>query len=225
VIMNINIDRDEVLRYLGYRNQEIDPGTNSLIDEAVSETLLNLSKHYTYRIFDLERKEGRINLLQSRISLTGKGISSHLEGAEKCAVMALTLGVKIDEKLRLYTKTEVTKALIMDACATVAVESLAEKVEEKIRHAANDEGLFLTERFSPGYSDLPITVQPEIIKALDAHRKIGLSATESCLLIPQKSVTAVAGFIQKERGKRIKDCEDCSKYKDCLFRKEGKKCD
>jgi len=56
--------------------------------------------------------------------------------------MALTLGVKIDEKLRLYTKTEVTKALIMDACATVAVESLAEKVEEKIRHAANDEGLF-----------------------------------------------------------------------------------
>ena len=140
--MNINIDRDEVLRYLGYRNQEIDSGTNSLIDEAVSETLLNLSKHYTYRIFDLERKDGRINLLQGRIALTGKGIFSHLEGAEKCAVMALTLGVKIDEKLRLYSRTDVTRALIMDACATAAVESLAEKVEVEIRQAANDEGLF-----------------------------------------------------------------------------------
>jgi len=73
VIMNINIDRDEVLRYLGYRNQEIDPGTNSLIDEAVSETLLNLSKHYTYRIFDLERKEGRINLLQKQDISNGEG--------------------------------------------------------------------------------------------------------------------------------------------------------
>ncbi len=224
-MMDILIDRKEVLRYLGYRNQKIDPGTNTLIDESVTEVLGALSVFYTYRIFDLERKDGKINLLQGRVSLMGNGIHSHLEGAGKCAVMALTLGAKIDERLRLYSRTDVTRALIIDACATAAVESLAENVEEEINQIAKDEGLFLTERFSPGYSDLPITVQPEIITALDALKKIGLSVTESCLLIPQKSVTAIVGFIEKKRGNRVKECGDCSKHDDCLFRREGKKCD
>jgi len=222
--MDIVIDRNEVLRYLGYKDQEIDPGTTALINDSVSEILENLSKHYTYGIFNLERKEGGISLSQSRINLVGSGIANHLEGAQKCAVMALTLGAKIDKKLRLYSRTEVTRALIMDACATAAVESLADQVEEKINSAAKDEGLFLTERFSPGYSDLPLTVQPDIIHALDAHRKIGLSVTESCLLIPQKSVTAIVGFIKQERKKLVRDCKDCNKYNDCLFRREGKHC-
>lgn len=222
--MEIVVDRNEVLRYLGHRGQDIDENIKRLIDLSVSEVMAALSLNYIYKFFDLGKSSGGIELIQAKLVLPGKGISAHLSGAVKCAVMALTLGPKIDEKLRLYSRTDVTRALIMDACATAAVESLADQVEQEIRSEAKTEGFFLTERFSPGYSDLPISVQRDVIQILDARKKIGLSVTDSCLLVPQKSVTAVAGFIGSEHEKRLKTCRDCNKYKECLFRKEGKHC-
>jgi cobalamin-dependent methionine synthase I len=55
----------------------------------------------------------------------------------------------------------------------------------------------LVSRYSPGYGDLPLEMQREIIRALDCGRTIGVTLTESLLMQPSKSVTAVIGM--KER--------------------------
>lgn len=223
-VMKIVVDRNEVLRYLGHRDQKIDENTCQLIETSVSEVLATLSRNYVYRIFALESADSGVQLARGRLVLSGTAIRLHLKGAVRCAVMALTLGPKIDEKIRLYSRTDVTRALVLDACATAAVESLADHVEAEIRTVAKTEGFFLTERFSPGYGDLPITVQPDIIRILAAREKIGLSVTDSCLLVPQKSVTAVAGIVGHVPEKHLKTCRDCNKYKECSFRREGKHC-
>ena len=44
---------------------------------------------------------------------------------------------------------------------------------------------------SPGYGDLPLSLSRTIISELDATKKIGVSITESDLLVPSKSVTAI----------------------------------
>ena len=73
-------------------------------------------------------------------------------------------------------------------------------------------------RFSPGYGDFDIHHQEEILRMLDAHKKIGLSMTESYMLTPTKSVTALIGFAEKEMDCPKSGCEVCEK-KDCIYRR------
>ena len=46
-------------------------------------------------------------------------------------------------------------------------------------------------RRSPGYGELPLELSREILTKLDATRRLGVSLTESLLLVPTKSVTAL----------------------------------
>ena len=48
-------------------------------------------------------------------------------------------------------------------------------------------------RDSPGYGDFPLEAQREILVILDTPRKIGVSLTDSLLMVPSKSVSAVIG--------------------------------
>ena len=83
---------------------------------------------------------------------------------------------------------------------------------------------FLTDRFSPGYGDLPLSLQPEICSALDAARRLGLHVTEHFLLNPSKSVTAVIGLSDRPQMARIRGCGHCAMYETCALRKGGKRC-
>jgi hypothetical protein len=223
--MEIVIDRNEVLRYLGYQNQKIDEATDNLIDDSIREVSEDISERYVYRIFDIETEGGAVKLKNCSVVLPGSNICSHLTGAVKCAVMAVTIGNKIDEKIRYYSRINLTRGLIVDACATAAVESLCDKVEEELKEIAKEKGLFLTSRYSPGYGNLPITLQPDILNILDAHKKIGLSVTESFIMTPRKSVTAIAGFVKEKPEKKPISCTECDKYEDCIYRREGKHCE
>ena len=58
-------------------------------------------------------------------------------------------------------------------------------------------------RFSPGYADLPLEVGREIVKRLGADVRLGIGFTESGLMIPRKSVSAIVCVRDK-----IGDTED-----------------
>ncbi|MBO4769751.1 MAG: Vitamin B12 dependent methionine synthase activation subunit, partial [Clostridia bacterium] len=51
----------------------------------------------------------------------------------------------------------------------------------------------LTTRFSPGYGDLDIFSQKIFLSVLDASRLAGITLSESMLMSPSKSVTALCG--------------------------------
>ena len=55
-------------------------------------------------------------------------------------------------------------------------------------------GLALTERFSPGFGDLPLELQRQVTEALDCPRSLGITLGESLLMTPSKSVTAIIGM-------------------------------
>ena len=57
---------------------------------------------------------------------------------------------------------------------------------------------YLRPRFSPGYGDLPLALQADVFWALDCTSKIGVSLSESLIMSPQKSVTAIIGISEKE---------------------------
>jgi cobalamin-dependent methionine synthase I len=52
----------------------------------------------------------------------------------------------------------------------------------------------LRPRFSPGFGDLPLSLQPEILAITNARKNLSITLDEGCLMSPSKSVTAFAGI-------------------------------
>ena len=84
---------------------------------------------------------------------------------------------------------------------------------------AAEEGLYLRPRFSPGYGDLPLSCQPDFCRVLEAEKTVGITLTESFLMMPSKSVTAVIGVSKIAAGCVKEGCEVCSN-KNCLYRRD-----
>lgn len=221
----MKIDIQEVLRYLGYNNQIIDNSTAENIEECLLEIQQLTEGEYTYKFFELQKAEEKIALLQTNLAFHSADIQAHLAKSTKCILLAATLGLAVEQRIYFYSRLNLTKAVILDACASAFIEALCDEVEKEIQVLTQKEGYYLTTRYSPGYGDFSLEVQPQIISVLDAYHKIGLSATENYLLLPRKSVTALIG-LQKEpllsNNPRDK-CQACPDV-ECQYRKEGKKC-
>lgn len=104
------------------------------------------------------------------------------------------------------------------------MEEIADLAEKELEQIVVKEGYHLTWRFSPGYGDLPLETQKTLIQVLDTHRKIGVSLTESCLMMPSKSVTAILGISDTKRDIRENKCDFCNNRERCAFRKKGTRC-
>ena len=214
------IDKKEALRYMGYSGQSIDDNLQQLLDACISEVMNISKKSFVYEIFDIDRTGEGLCLKGTTLTLSGEDIHAHLSKAEKCAVMAVTLGLEVDKRISLYSKTDLTKGLIFDACAAAAVESLCDMVQGEIEAEAKSMGLEITTRYSPGYGDFSIEIQKEIAKVLKTYSRIGLSVNESSIMIPRKSVTAFIGIQREKCNEKNHKCKDC-KDKHCMFRKDG----
>ncbi|MBU3092029.1 methionine synthase [Clostridium sp. CM028] len=220
------IDKQEVLRYLGYKNQIINKSIIDLVDECCGEIIDICKENFVYEIFDIERKNDQIFLLGSTLVLKDADIINLLVNSRKCVVMAATLGINVDSRISYYSRFNITKGLIMDACATTAIETLCNELQDEIMKNALIDNLHITTRYSPGYGDFSIDNGSEILNVLDAYKKIGLSITENSIMIPRKSVTALIGLSEVASLKSIDKLQKCKicKNKNCEFRKDGRYC-
>lgn len=222
--LKLDINKEEVLRYLGYKGQDIDRNINAEIDECRKEIKNIIMPRVVYSYKEIRQSNEGVEVINTNLILEGKDIHEHLKNSKQCALMAVTLGNEIERKTRLYEKTNLTKAIILDACATTAVEEICDIVESDIRKKVIQEGMDITFRYSPGYGDLPLDVQNSFLRALDAQKKIGLTVSENNLLFPRKSVTAIIGIIDNGIEKKRKSCKECNNYEKCSFRREGENC-
>ena len=128
---------------------------------------------------------------QLRSLVKGNDLTRHLTGCEEVVLFAVTLGAGADRALRRAQMGSVAMAAAMDAAASAMAEGCAAQAHALLRRSARERGLWLTQRFSPGYGDCPLSLQPALLRLLDAPRAIGLTATKDDLLLPRKSVTAI----------------------------------
>lgn len=212
---DVQIQPKEVLRYLGYKNQEISETLNLIIEETIEETEKIIRPACTFEpvLINWENGEPAIN----RIRLPGKNIAAHLADCTQGAVLAATVGLETERRMRTYQVMDMTRAVIMDACASAAIEEVCDIVSSRFDTLCEAQSLFATERFSPGYGDLPLTLQPALIALTDAAKRIGLTCSRDNLLFPRKSVTAIIGVRETPRPKRSKRCDYCSLREKCKF--------
>ena len=84
--------------------------------------------------------------------------------------MAATLGINIEKDIKKYSCTELTKGIIIDSCATTAIEEVCDKVQNEIENNILKNGQYLTFRYSPGYGDLSIEKNTEILTILNGQK-------------------------------------------------------
>ena len=112
-----------------------------------------------------------------------------LGNSKEAFVFAVTLGMGVERMLLRLSKISVSEHFFADAMASAYAEAAAERAQ-----AILDSYKKTKKRFSPGYGDLPLTVQPEILSLLESEKTLGLTITDGLLMKPQKSITAIVGI-------------------------------
>lgn len=113
----------------------------------------------------------------------------NLKGSKEAFVFAVTLGLSVDRLLTQLSLVSPSKHFITDALASAMAEAAADKAEEIIKGK-----LACRPRFSPGFGDLSLELQPRILNLLNAQRLLGITTNNSLLMSPGKSVTAIMGI-------------------------------
>ena len=144
-------------------------------------------------VFDIKRDGEKLFVADTE--LEGKSIKKLLAPCNKCVVMAITVGFELDMKIAALGSSSPALSLLADAAASSAVEDACDACCESIEREL---GVKLTQRFSPGYGDLPMNIQPALLTLTNARRDLGLTVGAGCMLSPIKSVTAIAGIKEVE---------------------------
>lgn len=157
--------------------------------------------------------------LEDGITLSSKFLSSYLSGAKYIQAFVVTIGKgPEDEASRLMNEGDSLNGYFLDRIGSLAVESVAESFENRLRGECKAGGLSLSRRLSPGYCDWPIEEQFKLAKLID-FSKAGVKLTDSCMMIPKKSISAVAGIGPKGLFTDTRSqCVICSKT-ECGYRR------
>ncbi len=155
--------------------------------------------------------------------LSGKDIQMRLADSTELVLFAATLGMESELLLHRAQIRDMTQAVLLDACADAAIENVCDNFCADLSKVVAPR--FLTERFSPGYGDFPLCQQRVIFDALDITRRIGVTYTDSGLMIPQKSVTAIVGISDSPQPHKNNKCAFCRMLAQCSYRKENKRCE
>lgn len=207
----------ESLRYLGYRKQKADETVLQLVEEMLDEIQRTANKKWEYQIFDLKKQEDG-TLQFGNIETQSKGLTRNLKDCEKIVVFAATLGTEVDRLQARFSIMDMAKAVILQACAAAVLEEYCDACQQQIADVVEKDGYYLRPRFSPGYGDFSIEFQKNIMQLLNCAKKIGLTITDSYMLSPKKSVTAVIGMCRTNEKCHQSGCEVCEKI-NCEFRR------
>ena len=183
------IDRREILRYLGARDDA--PAVAALVDECICEAEAALSYKVCFCEVDISHIGDALTL--GTVKTNSTALEKNLSGCARATVFAATVGVSLDRLIARYSVSSPSKAVVLDAIGSERIEALCDEFCADIKRDTNV--VEIRPRFSPGYGDFPLDAQNDIFALLDCPRKIGLTLNKSLIMTPSKSVTAIIGKV------------------------------
>ena len=212
-----NADIALAARYFGARGTP-DEATLQLLERCAKPLISAATPRAVYMQADVA------SLANAGI-LQGEDVAKHLDGCTQAVLLAATVGPAVDAQIRRAGVGDIAAGVASDAIGSVLAEQAADAAEAELRQLAAADGKYLTGRFSPGYGDWPITTQPLLAQVLDMARRAGICVTDTNLMTPRKSITAVLGLSDHPvKGYRA-GCGHCVLNKRCEYRKRGQTCE
>ena len=197
------VNEKAVLRYAGCFGAKEDSDVAELARKSIEEVNKPgmFSYKLCYRVLDIVDSRDDFTDFEV-ISAKSLNLARLLNGCDKAVFMAATIGHDIDRYINRYGRIDPAKALFYQAIGAERVETMLDafcsELPDKLSTLLGRENILITSRYSPGYGDLPLQMQPEFLTLLDTSRKIGITINDSLLMSPSKSVTAIVGVRKNE---------------------------
>jgi len=204
----------EALRYAGV--QSADQDMAALLDSVYHQAAPALSYRVCFGEFPLCIRGNICDLGFAKTE--SAALARHLMGCESILVMGATIGISLDRLILRWGRLSPARALMLQALGTERIESTCDAFCEKMEGDLSPRGLHLTPRFSPGYGDLPLSLQRDLFSALAPENKIGLTLNSSLIMSPSKSVTALMGLTREKPNPIPNPCRSCAAG-DCAYRR------
>ena len=213
----MEVNRREIFRYLGYGRTEPDERIRALAESCLEELEQETEPKCLFREYPLALS-GENGIDGGCFQTVSKNLGKNLKDCENLLVFAATLGAGADQLIQKYSRLQMSRAVVMQAAATAMLEDYCDSVCQAQAEDYEARGLYLRPRFSPGYGDFPLENQKNLLDGLEAGKRIGIKLTDSLLMTPSKSVTAVMGISLRPYRCQVKGCEACGKT-DCVYRR------
>jgi len=125
-------------------------------------------------------------------------LAKFLRNCGEIVLIAATAGDGIIDAIEKDIACDnVTHGVVLDAAASEMVDASLDWIMDYFnRTLLREKRRLLSKRYSAGYGDLPLEAQKTMYRLLELE-KIGVRITESCILVPEKSVTAITGIRQE----------------------------
>ena len=213
----VTVDERQVLRYMGCGFGKIGPEILNRASQAAQEAQEWVRPGCCFLRLPVRVEEDCIDFQFMQVK--SRNLYQNLQGCQEVFWIGATAGLELDRRIRRWERVSPVRALALDAAGAAAVEDLCGRLQNKLENCMAEEGFFLRPRFSAGYGDFPLEAQKEIVKALDMGRKIGVTLTDSLMLSPSKSVTAVIGISSRpvSCSRKNEPCGSCEAT-DCPYR-------
>ena len=217
----IEPDRREIWRYLGYRSRIPDERVLSAAERCIDSLDGVITPGFVSMECPLRFAGGHVLEIED-MKIESVRLAAHLEGCTRVVLFAATLGIGPDRLMKRAAVSGSSDMVILQAAGAAMIEAYCSRKDDEIRSRARQAGLFARKRYSPGYGDFSLRHQQDILRMLQAPKKIGLTLTDSMMMVPSKSVTAVIGLSEAPAptGERCEanSCDLCGKT-DCSFRR------
>ncbi|MCK4994324.1 MAG: methionine synthase [Candidatus Omnitrophica bacterium] len=188
---------ERIYSRLGYAKgrTNLDRQSKEKIDRYIEQALQIIDLKASISRLPLLNIENNVVNLVSGISFQSKDLSVLFSGSDEVLFMGVTAGVEIAKTITEYSNGEnVTVAVVYDALASEMTDAALDWVGKFFSNSLSRESKCLTKRrFSAGYGDFALKNQKTIFEVLEME-KLGISITEEFILIPEKTVTALAGI-------------------------------
>lgn len=165
------------------------------IDNLLSEVINKLTYKVCYTSLPIVKKGETLDL--GFYKSTSKNLNERINSCSEVIIFASTIGIEIDKLIKKYNHLSPLKALLLQAIGTERIECLCNAFCSFMESEYSLLSKSLKPRFSPGYGDLPLTMQKEIFNLLNCPKFLGLTLNDSMLMSPSKSVTAIIGVYGK----------------------------
>lgn len=198
---------------------EKSPGIPLMLNECMRKARSLTHTKYIYAEKKISRLDtGSIELEDGTIFSTQK-IPAYITGATGLVLFLVTIGDRVEKEAgSLISGDDPVKGYLLDRIGSFAVESIADKLEHRLRKDYSLIKKSVSSRFSPGYCDWPVEEQFKMAKSLD-FSKAGVTLTDGCMMVPKKSISAIAAVADEGVFKDfISSCNICEQ-EDCSYRR------
>lgn len=205
---DIPLDRGEIYRTMGYGDHLPDAEISEQVERTLGEIAAIYQPAWGYEIVPAEAVAESYVSAQGQKIATGRIISSFLRGSRFFALFVATAGAGFDQWMSgIRAGGDILSEFTGDAIGSEIAEAAARHMAAELAKEAGARGLRISNSYSPGYCGWNIREQRTLFSLLPAS-PCGITLTESCLMLPIKSVSGIIG-IGPDMEKQPYSCDIC----------------